>query len=97
MKLFDVDREPGYVQELHEEDDKLILNVKEDVEPLVKQNLEAIKEAQGFKRTFTSVAQIPASIYYTPWFQRIRRDPKAYRKWLNDPDNRAFRTHPGRM
>jgi hypothetical protein len=29
--------------------------------------------------------------------QGIIDDPKALRRWLNDPDNRYFRTRPGRV
>jgi hypothetical protein len=43
------------------------------------------------------VAEIPPVI----WGQMLRdgraNDPKAIAKWVNDPDNRAFRYRPGRV
>jgi len=42
------------------------------------------------------VASIPLHIYYgLP--KHIREDEKAFRKWLDDPDQRAFRTHPTKL
>jgi hypothetical protein len=43
------------------------------------------------------VAQIPLSVRFDPKLQHIFSDPKKYRAWLNDPDQRAFRTRPGRL
>lgn len=41
------------------------------------------------------VASIPLSVYYDLKRKGIVDDPKAIKKWLNDPDNRAFRTREG--
>lgn len=41
------------------------------------------------------VASIPLSVYYDLKRKGITDDPKAFKKWLNDPDNRAFRTREG--
>lgn len=41
------------------------------------------------------VASIPLSVYYELKRQGIVDDQKAFKKWLNDPDNRAFRTREG--
>ena len=38
------------------------------------------------------VASIPLSVYYELKRQGIVDDQKAFKKWLNDPDNRVFRT-----
>jgi hypothetical protein len=48
------------------------------------------------------VASIPTSIYYQLVREGIiddRNDPDmvALKKWLNDPDNRVFRTRDGRL
>lgn len=42
------------------------------------------------------VASIPLSVFYDPKVG-IQHDRKQLRKWLNDPDNRVFRTRPGRI
>lgn len=41
------------------------------------------------------VASIPLSVYYDLKRRGITDDPKAMKKWLNDPDNRVFRTREG--
>lgn len=41
------------------------------------------------------VARIPMVIYEELMRLGITRDPKAMKKWLNDPDNRVFRTREG--
>jgi len=41
------------------------------------------------------VASIPLNVYYDLKRRGIADDPKAMKKWLNDPDNRVFRTREG--
>jgi hypothetical protein len=41
------------------------------------------------------VASIPLSVYYDLKRRGIADDPVALRKWLNDGDNRVFRTREG--
>jgi len=36
------------------------------------------------------VATLPMSVYLQLQKEGIANDPKAFRKWLNDPDNRAW-------
>ena len=43
------------------------------------------------------VASIPLSVYYDLKRRGIADDPAALKKWLNDPDNRAFRTRGGTL
>lgn len=43
------------------------------------------------------VAHIPAVIVQDLRRRGIWDDEKALRRWLNDPDNRCFRTRPGRV
>ena len=42
-------------------------------------------------------ASIPLGIYFDLVKQGITRDPVAMKRWLNDPDNLAFRTRPGKV
>ena len=56
----------------------------------------------GIKRTFhwgdmTRVASIPLSLYFDLKKKGIADDPVAMKRWLNDPDQRFFRTRPGRL
>lgn len=43
------------------------------------------------------VASIPMSIYYDLKAQGILDDQVKFKAWLNSPDNRFFRTRPGRV
>lgn len=43
------------------------------------------------------VASIPLSVYYSLKREGIADDPAALKKWLNDPDNRVFRTREGTL
>lgn len=43
----------------------------------------------------TKVASIPMSIYFDLKKRGVVDDPVAFKRWLNDPDNFAFRTRPG--
>lgn len=46
---------------------------------------------------FAHVAHIPAVIMADLMKRGIPQDEKAMSRWLNDPDNRVFRTRPGRV
>ena len=43
------------------------------------------------------VASIPLVTFYDLKAKGIADDPTAMKKWLNDPDNRFFRTRPGKV
>jgi len=43
------------------------------------------------------VASIPLNLYYDLKRQGIVDDPARFKKWLNDSDNRFFRTRGGRV
>lgn len=43
----------------------------------------------------TKVASIPLNIWMDLRKRGITQDPVAMKRWLNDPDNFAFRTRPG--
>lgn len=41
------------------------------------------------------VASIPLNVYFDLKQKGVVDDQAAFRRWLNDRDNRYFRTHPG--
>ena len=43
------------------------------------------------------VASIPVTVWEELRKRGITNDPKKFRMWLNDPDNRYFRTAPGKV
>lgn len=52
---------------------------------------------KGAKESFYRVAQIPMTLMMRLIREGIADDPKAWERWLNDSDNRLFRTRPGRV
>lgn len=41
------------------------------------------------------IASIPLNVYFDLKQKGVIDDPPAFRRWLNERDNRMFRTHPG--
>lgn len=88
----------------HGHGDEHAIETIQDVTEIVEDAKYNYKERQGerWKDLMTHVAQIPTSIYYDLVRKGIideKNDPEMERlkKWLNDPDNRVFRTRPGRI
>lgn len=54
-------------------------------------------ERAGWKGEFHRVASIPLTVYHELEKAGVTRDQAAFKRWLNDPDNRVFRTRPGRV
>lgn len=80
-------------------DGTLLLHTEQNVDDVVedtKSQYNATNERSRWGE-MAKVASIPLSIFYSPEFQAIRKDKAALKRWLNDPDNRAFRTRPGRV
>lgn len=57
----------------------------------------AIDERAGWRGEYHRVASIPLVVWQELEAQGIANDERALRKWLDDPDNRFFRTRPGRL
>ena len=68
-------------------------NAAEDNKATFKQ----FDERADWKGDMHKVASIPMSIFYDLKRKGILDDPVAMKKWLNDPDNRVFRTRPGQV
>lgn len=87
----------------HPSDDgnKFVLEEQQDAEEIVEVNRyqynlydqRAPFPGDGFHK----VASIPLVVLMDLEAKGITRDPKEFAKWLNDPDNRYFRTRPGRI
>ena len=75
--------------------DEAVISKEQDVQAIVEQNKREFNEAPERWGEWTKVGSIPLSVYYDLQRQGILNDQKAMAKWLNDPDNRAFRTRPG--
>lgn len=91
-----LDRDPltGAVEYFHSNADgtEFVIERVEDVTPLIEHNKFLANEGRKGKDGWM-VAQYPMTIYHElmqkGWLPH--QDPKAYARWLNDPDQRVFR------
>lgn len=81
------------------DDEDIVIQEQADVTDLVEQNkaLHAESEKHTPYGEFTRVASIPLNIYFELKRKGVIDDPKALKAWLNDPDNRFFRTRAGKV
>ena len=88
-----------------DEDGKIIFESSQNVDALLSQNM---KERNNYRsnsligdtqKHHQKVAEIPTALYHQ-LIQELgqpKDNPKGWKKWLNDYDNRFFRTNGGRV
>jgi hypothetical protein len=100
-KLFSVNE--GALTVAHETDDGVILETKQDVSHIIEANKKKFNEtANKFDDVITHIARLPLTVIDDLNRKRVMQgfkviDQKAFRAFLNHPDNRFFRTHPGHI
>jgi hypothetical protein len=96
-KVFGVDPLSGITSFWHydEATDTALIEKRQDVSDIVEANKSEFNEDHGRYGEWAKVASIPLSVYYDLKAKGIVDDPVAMKRWLNDADNRAFRTRPG--
>ncbi|XHB99358.1 hypothetical protein ABWH97_13925 [Nitratireductor sp. ac15] len=73
-------------------------DVQPDVSPTLDRNKASYNDNAGEKfGDMRHIASIPLSVYWELERKGITKDDKAFSRWLNDPDNRFFRTFPGKV
>jgi len=83
------------------QDDQIILTTKQDVSEIVEANKQQVNAAtKKVDDVLTHVARIPNTVIDVLNKMGIMRgfmvtDEKRFKAWLNDPDNRVWRTYPG--
>lgn len=101
-KLFDVSPEIGITRIWHydEQNDTATIESVQDHGLIVesnKDNFNAVDERTKWGDGMVKVASIPLVILEDLQRKGITKNPIAFRKWLNDPENRFFRTRPGKV
>jgi hypothetical protein len=104
-KIFAQDLDTQTVQIAHEDGEGgLIIETKQNVQPFLEQNKASYAQIDERAKwgEFTKIASIPFAVIQELNKKGILRgfhivDQKAMKKWINDPDNRFFRTRPGRI
>jgi hypothetical protein len=84
---------------MHQEEERTVFETIHDVEPILEANKLFMNDVDERARygEMDRVASIPLDIYLELDRKGIAKDPVAFKRWLDDPDNRAFRTRPGRL
>jgi hypothetical protein len=80
--------------------EEIVLVAKQDVSHHVeatKAMFNGTDERAPFRGDMVRVASIPAVVMDQLFRDGIAQDPERFKAWLNDPDNRVFRTRPGRV
>jgi hypothetical protein len=104
-KLFSQDLETQISQIAHEDGEgNVVLETVQDVRPFLEENKASYAQIDERARwgEFTKIASIPFSVIQDLNKKGILKgfhivDPKKLKEWLNDPDQRFFRTRPGRI
>ena len=100
-KLFDYDPETGTTKWWHYDADKdeATIETEFQVGDLIEANKTQFNSTDERARwgEWNRVASIPMVLFHRLKQQGIIDDPAAMKRWLNDPDNRLFRTRPGRV
>jgi hypothetical protein len=78
-------------------DDHFVISSSQDVTKIIEANKRSEVEVDSRQKwgEFSKVASIPLSIYYDLKKQGIIDDKKRFKRWLNDSDNKFFRTRGG--
>jgi hypothetical protein len=96
-KVMDFDPNTGIKHVFHYDNltDEATITAEQDVDHIIEQNKQLMNEAPEKWGEWTRVAQIPMVIYLDLQKKGILTDQVALKRWLNDPDNKFFRTKAG--
>jgi putative lipase involved disintegration of autophagic bodies len=78
-------------------DDSIVIATSQDVTAIIEANKRAANAVDKHQRygEWSKVASIPMSVYHDLKQQGIADDPARFKRWLNDGDNKYFRTRGG--
>lgn len=101
--ILDYSPETGVLEKFHFDDTfdggRIIHEVEQDVTDIVedcKAHMASTDERARYG-DMARVASIPMSIFHQLLAEGIINDQQKMKDWLNNPDNRVFRTRPGRV
>ena len=77
--------------------DEATIVAEQDVSTVVDFNKTQYNETHGKFGEFSKIASLPLVVYNDLQKRGVLNDTKAFKRWLNDPDNRFFRTRPGNV
>ena len=96
-KALDYDPNTGISHVFHYDEltDEATITAEQDITNVIEMNKALYNRDHGKHGEWTHVAQIPMVVYLDLKKKGIIDDPAAMKRWLNDADNRFFRTRPG--
>ena len=95
IKRTTVDLKRDFKSEFITQDDKNIYHTQQNVQPVIDQVKVFSENTPG--KTFRHAAEIPMVIWNKALREGWHNDKTAWKKWLNDPDNKAFRVWKGKI
>lgn len=97
-RIFDRDPAAGTTTYWHVTDKgEYVVETVQDVTAIANANKRAYNDTPNKYGDVNKVASIPLSVYYELKRKGIADDPVALKRWLNDGDNRVFRTRAGTL
>lgn len=79
----------------HEEDSKTFIETRQDVTHIIEAAKIMADEKPG--KDFRHAAYIPEAVMDRAFNEGWFHDPKAWKRWANDPANAQYRTWNGRL
>jgi len=100
-----ISKENGKVTKMKFEGDQTIIETQQKVDHILEHNKRKSNSYEkgsligNTQKHQQHIAEIPVTIYYelVKKYGTIQQNPKDWKKWLNDPDNRFFRTGGGKL
>ena len=100
-RLLDVDPFLGITEYFYydPDTDKCVIQQVQDTTVITEQNKNLLAQSSKHDKwgDMAKVASIPMAIWADLNAKGITKDKAAFRKWLNDPENRFFRTREGQV
>ena len=98
-RLFSRDEATGITKWWHVKGNgEYVVETVQETDAILNANKRAFNgAAKGWGENMNRVASIPLSVYYDLKRKGIADDPVLLKKWMNDSDNRAFRTRGGTL
>ena len=94
QQLLDIADDGTWYELAHTDDDgNLMIELRENCEPII-EGAKILSDMTPGKE-FRHAAVIPKFVMDRAYREGWANDPKAWKRWANDADNRMFRTWPG--
>lgn len=100
-RFFDSNPELGITRTFHYDaaTDEAMIQTQQDVTGVIEENKSEFNQVdeRATWGELSKVASIPLSLYYQLKSEGKLDDQAFMKRWLNDPENRHFRTRPGKV